>query len=152
MSQSTTVTYSRKSTAMRARHAFTLIELLLVLVILIVLAAIALPRLTGIAERARADACAAEIHNLMGAANRFNLDMGRFPTNDEGLDSLIHNPGNSPDWRGPYMDINNVPKDKWNHDYVYRAPGVHNQNGVDLSSNGPDGQEGTADDINNWSK
>ena len=152
MFQTTTPNRAKFPAAFVARRGFTLIELLLVLIILIVLAAIALPKLTGTAERARIDACSAEIHNFTGAMERFNLDMGRFPTNDEGLDALLHNTANSADWRGPYIQLNNVPKDKWGKEYIYRAPGVKNLNGVDISSVGPDGQDGTADDITNWSR
>ena len=138
------------------RTGFTLIELLLVMVILVVLAFIALPRITGTAERAREDACSVEIQTLTTSVNRFELDMGRFPRSEEGLDALFHDPGDVTNadgtsrWRGPYIEgMKNVPKDKWNHDYVFRSPGTHNPNSVDISSGGSKAVEGA---INNWSR
>ena len=86
----------------------------------------------------------------------FQVDCGRYPTTEEGLNALIGRPEKIPaaDWRGPYFDPPQLPKDPWNHDYVYRCPGVHNTNGFDLFSFGADGVSKTggedADDINNW--
>jgi len=88
----------------------------------------------------------------------WEVDCGRYPTTDEGLKALVNRPENVPPqrWRGPYIDSPTVPRDPWNHDYVYQFPGVHNTNTYDLYSLGPDGVSKTLgadpDDIANWEK
>src|SRR4051794_24123282 len=82
---------------------FTLIELLLVLVILAVLAAVVVPKFTGQSERARETRAQTDISTLEGQLERFEIDAGRYPTNDEGLDALLNRPGNVKDWNGPYI-------------------------------------------------
>lgn len=90
------------------------------------------------------------------ALGMFKVDCGRYPTTEEGLNALIVRPARIPvaDWRGPYFDPPQLPKDPWDHDYIYRCPGIRNLNGFDLFSCGPDGVSKTggddADDINNW--
>jgi general secretion pathway protein G len=89
----------------------------------------------------------------------FEVDVGRYPTTQEGLGALITRPADvsEANWRGPY---NFTPedltakglKDPWGHELVYRCPGVHNPDTYDLYSVGPDGKEGTDDDIGNWAK
>ena len=130
------------------RGAFTLIELLLVLVILAVLAAVVVPKFTGRSEQAKLAAAKTDISNIDNALDLFEQDTGRYPTTDEGLNALV-NGGSIQNWRGPYIK-RGLPKDPWGNDYVYRAPGQHNTNGVDLFSMGPDGREGN-DDLTNWS-
>ncbi len=134
----------------RRRNAFTLIELLLVLVILGVLAAVVVPKLAGRGEQARLTAAKADISSLEGALDQFETDAGRYPTADEGLGALVNPPSNVKAWNGPY--VKQVPNDPWGHPYIYRYPGIHNTRGLDLASMGPDGQEGTQDDIDNWTQ
>ena len=132
-----------------ARSGFTLIELLLVLVILGVLAGIVLPRLVGSSKDAKITAVRAEIAIFEGALSQFELHCGRYPTNDEGLRSLVEEPGDVKNWKGPYL-MRGVPNDSWGNAYIYLCPGQHNPKGYDLYSLGPDGMEGN-DDIDNWS-
>ncbi len=88
------------------------------------------------------------------ALDVFSNDCGRYPTASEGFQALIICPTNIPleRWRG--HDLAQVPKDPWNHDYVYRCPGIHSTNGFDLFSCGYDGISKSGgsdlDDINNW--
>jgi general secretion pathway protein G len=133
------------------RSGFTLIELLLVLVILGVLAAVVVPKFTGRSEQARAAAAKTDISMLDGALDLFEQDCGRYPSTEEGLAALIVAPPGAQNWHGPYIKRNAIPKDPWGNAYVYRYPGSHNPNGVDLSSTGPDGRDGN-DDIDNWSQ
>lgn len=126
------------------RRGFTLIELLLVLVILAVLAAVVIPKLTGRVEQARYNGTIAEISNLKSAIETFEIDCGRVPTESEGLDALVMNPGGdiSTPWNGPY--ISKVPVDKWGIPYIYSSSDARNFN---ITSAGPDKQMGTDDDL-----
>lgn len=132
--------------------AFTLIELLLVLVILGVLAALVIPKFTNRTQQARNTAAKTDISSIKGMINAFEIDTGRLPSNDEGLNALLIAPPNVTDWRGPYIDSSALPKDPWGNAYIYRYPGQHNPNGFDLYSTGPDGREGGNDDIGNWNE
>jgi general secretion pathway protein G len=132
----------------RCARGFTLIELLLVLVILAVLAAVVVPKFTNRSEQARTTAARTDISVIEGAIDQFEVDCGRFPTNDEGVGALVQAPGNVQSWRGPYIK-RGIPSDPWGNAYVYRYPGTNNPSSYDLFSMGPDGREGN-DDITNW--
>ncbi len=137
-----------RRSASRARGGFTLIELLLVMVIIAILAAVVLPRFVGRGKQARITRAKADISTLGLALNSMEIDTGSFPAS---LDGLVSAPsGDADDWHGPYIE-RGVPNDPWKHPYVYKYPGQHNTGSFDLSSMGPDGQEGTDDDIDNWS-
>ena len=132
----------------RRTTAFTLIELLLVLVILGVLAAILVPRLTGVSEKAQLTRARTEISNMKVPLSRFEIDVSRYPTTEEGLQALLTQPPGLAEgkWQGPYLD--KVPVDPWGKPYIYRFPGT-NGGDYDLYSTGPDQREG-GDDITNW--
>jgi general secretion pathway protein G len=132
----------------QARKAFTLIELLLVMVILVVLAAVVVPKFAGRSEQARIAAATTDVSAIDQAMEIFEQDAGRYPSNEEGLSSLVQQPGNVRAWHGPYIK-KGIPIDPWGNAYVYRYPGTQNQGGFDLYSMGPDGREGN-DDITNW--
>ena len=133
------------------RSGFTLIELLLVMVIVVVLAGVVVTRFGNRTEQARNTRAKADISAISTAIDAFEVDCGRFPTNEEGLAALLAAPANVQDWRGPYFKQSTIPVDPWNNQYVYRFPGQHNTSGYDLFSMGPDGREGN-DDIDNWSQ
>ncbi len=132
-------------------EGFTLIELLLVMVILSVLATVVVPKFTRRSEQARIVAAQSSIANIEVALEAFEVDTGRYPTTEEGLQALVVAPPQLDTWRGPYIK-RGIPKDPWGNNYVYRCPGEHNTNGYDLYSYGPDRQEGGDDDIDNWSE
>ena len=100
---------------------------------------------TQSAQRAKA---AVDIQMISNAMELLYIDRGQYPSNDEGLNSLISRPPGANDWHGPYL--RSLPVDPWGHPYVYRYPGVHNASRFDVFSVGPDGQEGGGDDIGNW--
>jgi general secretion pathway protein G len=135
----------------KKQEGFTLIELLLVLVILASLAAIVVPKFTKRSEQAKITAATTDIANIEVALDAFEIDTGKYPTNSEGIRALIEQSSNTDGWKGPYLK-KGVPKDPWGKEYIYKQPGQHNQYGYDLSSNGPDGQQNTDDDIMNWTK
>jgi general secretion pathway protein G len=137
-------------TRRRRNSAFTLIELLLVLVILAVLAAIVVPRLVGRGEDARKTAAKTDVTNLAKVLGIYEQDVGSYPDDGQGLSVLVKNPGNVANWKGPYLEPAELPKDPWGHDYLYKKGGSHNPTGVDVWSWGPDGKDGTEDDIGNW--
>jgi len=134
--------------ASRARAGFTLIELLLVMVIIAILAAVVVPKFVGRSEQARITRAKADVNILGTALNSMEIDTGSYPATLQGL--ITPPSGNADDWHGPYIE-RGVPNDPWKHPYSYKYPGQHNSSGFDLSSMGPDGQEGTSDDIDNWS-
>jgi general secretion pathway protein G len=135
-----------------ARAGFTLIELLLVMAILATLAVIVIPKFTGRSEQARVTATMTDISHIETALDAFEVDCGRYPTEQEGLAALNEAPADlTATWKGPYLKTK-APKDAWGHPYVYHQPGQHNTGGVDLYSFGPNGQEGDSDDICNWSE
>ncbi len=134
------------------RGGFTLIELMLVVIIIGIIAAIAVPRMAGRTEKARVAAAKQTIASLSAALDAFELSVGRFPTTEEGLVSLVERPPSlmtEDQWDGPYM--REIPLDPWNRPFVYRYPGEHSVD-YDIVSLGRDGQEGTEDDITNYTK
>ena len=136
-----------------AKEAFTLIEIMLVVIIIGILAAMVIPNIAGRGEQARRAAARADIDaNMAMALDLFELNLGRYPTTDEGLKALLERPSseaNSDQWNGPYLKKKIIPKDPWSRPYVYVFPGPHNKESYDLSSMGPDGVE-SADDVTNW--
>ncbi len=130
----------------RALPGFTLIELVVVIVILAILAAVVLPRFFGRTEDAKLASAITQIKNFDTTLELFNADTGSYPAT---LDALVTNPGVSK-WNGPYLKgVDKLPSDPWDHPYVYKRPGDGARD-YDISSAGPDGQLGTADDIQSW--
>ncbi len=133
---------------------FTLVEIMLVVIIIGILVAMVLPNLTGRGKQARAAAAKADIEaNLATALDLYELDNGRYPTTEQGLEALLTPPTSQPlpiNWNGPYLKKKKIPLDPWGHPYVYKSPGEHNADSYDLYSLGPDGQEGGGDDVVNW--
>jgi general secretion pathway protein G len=125
---------------------FTLTEIMLVVVIIGILAALVIPRIAGSGERARVIAAHTDINGgIKSALGQYEVDNGFYP---KSLQDLLVQPGNARNWHGPYLD--SIPVDPWGNKYVYYYPGKHNPTGYDLLSVGPDGREGTQDDIGNW--
>lgn len=124
-----------------ARDAgFTLIELLVVLVIIGLLATMVAPNFIGQSEKAKPKAARAQIEQLRNALDMFQLDVGRYPTSEEGLEALRQRPSNAGKWSGPYLR-DEIPGDPWGHPYVYRTPGEGGTN-YDLGTYGADGRSG----------
>jgi len=131
-----------------ARGGFTLMEVLLVLVILVVLASLAVNMFSGVQEKADQRAAAAQVGLYKSAINMYRFETKQYP---DSLEDLVNKPGDATlasRWDGPYMD--KIAKDPWDQEYRFAAPGKHNPEGFDVWSVGPDGQDGSADDIGNW--
>jgi len=130
-------------------RGFTLVELLVVMVILGLLAALVVPSYLGRERKARSQAAKTQIELLGTALDTFRLDVGRYPSSQEGLAALRSGGGIS-GWDGPYLK-KEVPLDPWGRPYVYRSPGEHGE--YDLYSNGADGAPGgdsDARDVTSW--
>jgi general secretion pathway protein G len=124
----------------RGQEGFTLIELLVVIVILGILAGIVAPKFFGKVGPAKLKAAKAQIEMFGTALDTFRLDVGRYPTTEEGLNALREKPaGVEGTWEGPYLP-KEIPTDPWNRPYVYKSPGDHGD--YDLISYGADGAEG----------
>ncbi len=132
------------------RAGFSILELLLVLVILTVLAGIVGVRFAGQSGKAKVSAAKVQLSNLETALKSYEIQIGSFPSTQQGLEALYTQPSNVNEWSGPYMD-KRVSVDSWGNAWQYRAPGTHN-NDYDLYSYGPDGHEGGGDDVVNWSE
>ncbi len=130
------------------RLGFTLTEIMLVVVIIGILAALVIPKIAGSSERARVTAAQADIKGgIKSAIGQYEVDNGFYP---KSLQDLIVQPSNAKNWHGPYFDPPQLPVDPWGNRYIYYFPGKHNPTSYDLLSIGPDGREGTDDDIGNW--
>lgn len=139
-------TYSRKNLV----RGFTLLELLVVMVIIGLLAAYVGPKYFSQVGKSEVKMAQAQIDSLEKALHQYRLDVGSYPTTEQGLNALMTRPGNEPKWQGPYLG-KMPPPDPWGRPYQYKYPGERAE--FDLFSLGKDGQPGgtgEAADITNW--
>ena len=140
----------QETLAARSGAGFTLLELLVVMVIIGLLAAYVAPRYFSQVGRSEVRSAQAQIASLRNALDTYRLDVGGYPTSEEGLVALNVKPAASARWNGPYLQ-KSVPLDPWGHAYQYKVPGEHGE--FDLFSLGKDGQPGgtgEAADITSW--
>lgn len=130
----------RTSKQKKQQSGFTLMELLAVIVIIGVLAAILGGNIMGQGEGAKVKAAKVEMDQMSQALDLFKLEIGRYPSAQEGLESLIKNPGAIQNWSGPYSKKKDM-KDPWTNDYKYSTPGPNNTP-FEIKSLGADGREG----------
>ena len=134
----------------KTNKGITLIELLVVMVIIAMFATLVGSRLFRNVEKGRQTVAKQQITEFESVLDLYRLDVGKYPTTEEGLVALRVRPSGVENWDGPYLK-KDVPLDPWNHAYVYRCPGQHGD--FDLISYGADGQEGgdgQGTDINSW--
>lgn len=135
-----------------ARNAgFSFIEIMIVVSIIGLLMALVGPRFIRGREKAEVQAAVAQIENLGTALDTLRLDMGRYPSTQEGLAALVRRPPSSERWDGPYLK-KDVPPDPWGRPYYYRSPGEGGRP-YDLYSLGADGSpggDGFNRDVTSW--
>ena len=124
-------------------EGFTLIELLIVMVIIGLLSALVGPRMFKKVGKSRVQAARAQISLFETALDTYRLDNYHYPSTEDGLQALVRNPGGEDTWDGPYLK--KIPKDPWGREYIYRCDGED----FTIICAGPDGVEGTEDDITN---
>jgi|SRR5687768_7737470 len=142
---------ARRAEKDRSEGGFTLIELLVVLVILGLLAAFAAPQVLSYLGQAKTDAARAQVQNIASILDLYRLNVGSYPSEEEGLNALLEPPPDAPRWNGPYVKRRDVLLDPWGELYVYRYPGEFGD--YDLYSLGADqaeGGEGEDQDITSW--
>lgn len=130
--------------AMPTRSAgFTLLELLVVIVIIGLLASYVGPKYFAQLGKSEVTIAKSQIESFEKALDTFRLDVGRYPTSEEGLPALMNKPAAADKWNGPYLK-KDVPLDPWGHPYMYKAPGTKSE--YEITSYGKDGQPGGTGD------
>lgn len=130
--------------------AFTLLELLVVVAIIGLLAGYVGPKYFGQLGKAEVKAARAQIDAMEKSLDQYRLDVGRYPSTEQGLNALVTQPAGATKWAGPYLK-KGVPLDPWGKPYHYKSPGEHGE--VDIFSHGRDGTPGGSGedaDITNW--
>jgi len=127
----------------QSRAGFTLLELLVVIVIIGLLAAYVGPKYFSQLSKSEITVAKAQIEAFEKALDTFRLDVGRYPTSEEGLISLLAKPATASKWNGPYLK-KDIPKDPWGNPYMYRSPGSKEE--FEVISYGKDGQSGGSGD------
>src|SRR5262249_23526517 len=129
-------------------RAYTLTEMLVVLVIIGLLAAVVGPRLFNRLDDAKRRTAHLQLQNLESAIDLFRLDVGRAPTQEEGLDALVSAPSDASDaWLGPYLARNQVPRDPWGHAYHYDIDATGHFRLLSYGADGREGGENAAADL-----
>jgi general secretion pathway protein G len=135
----------------RRDQGFTLLEMLVVLAIMGLLAAIVAPQVLKYLGSSRTQTAKVQIQNIGSALELYRLDVGRYPTSEEGLSALVAAPSGAAGWNGPYLQKPSALKDPWDQPYLYRVPGQHGEVDVyTLGSDKAEGGAGEARDVGNW--
>ena len=145
-----TITSVPASRSLRQMHrdcrqqGFTLLELLVVLAILGLLIGLVAPRALNLLGSSKEKIVRIDIERLAGNLDIYKLDVGAYPTSDQGLQALISRPQGAERWNGPYLKGDKLPEDPWAPPFVYRFPSQRPGHDYDLYSLGPSGQAGAS--------
>lgn len=132
-------------------RGFTLVELLVVLVILGLVAAIAAPRVLQYLGSSKSKAANIQIQHLVSALDLYRIDLGRYPTQEEGIEALINRPDTAGEWNGPYVRDSGGLLDPWGRRYRYLYPGERGEFEVlTFGADGKSGGVGENRDIAGW--
>ena len=135
----------------KRNRGFTLVELLVVLLILGLLAGLVGPRVLKYLGGAKTDTAQLPIEEFGAGLDLFHLEVGRYPTTDEGLVALSVAPAGVDNWNGPYLKKKDIPPDPWGNDYHYRAPGENGDYDLySLGRDNADGGDGEDADVVSW--
>jgi general secretion pathway protein G len=135
----------------RKQTGFTLLELLVVLGIIAMLAGLVGPQVMKHMGESKVKAAKVQIEDLAQTLDMYKLDVGSYPTSEQGLNALIESPDGAQRWNGPYLRKSKVPLDPWNQEYKYTSPGEHGKfDIVSLGADGKEGGEGEDKDLNSW--
>lgn len=132
---------------------FTLLELLVVIAIIALLAALIGPQVIGELGKSRVETTRMQVRMLATALDSFHLDVGRYPSTEEGLAALVEKPVNLETWGGPYLRERRMPTDGWGNAFLYQKPASRGGVNYDIYSLGADGQlggDGDNADVGNW--
>ena len=140
----------RRNEQRRGQRGMTLIEILVVLVLIGIVMGIVGGNFLGKGEKAKADAAKIEINQIGQTLDLYKLEIGRYPSTQEGLQALITAPSGVANWNGPYWKNGTIPKDPWGNEYKYTSPGAKGPYDiVSYGSDGKEGGDGPAKDITN---
>ena len=142
---------SFKPSPPRDEQGLTLVEMLVVLAILALVVGLVAPRVVDYLGRAKSTTAKLQIENLAAGLDLFRLDVGRYPSQSEGLAALAQRPSALPAWKGPYIKGDGVPPDPWGRPYTYRIPGRDGRafDVLSLGADGAPGGSGENQDIGN---
>jgi len=121
-------------------RGFTLLELLVVLAILGLLIGLVAPAVMRQFGAAKEKIAAQSVERLATVLDMYKLDVGTYPTTDQGLQALLTQPRGVAHWEGPYLKGDKLPEDPWGHPFAYRSPSERPGHEFDLYSLGPTGQ------------
>ena len=132
-------------------RGMTLIEILVVLTLIGIVMGIVGGNYLGQGEKAKQKAAKLEIEQIGQTLDLFKLEVGRYPTTQEGLQALITAPTGVSNWNGPYWKKNTLPKDPWTNEYKYASPGQHGAYDIwSYGADGKEGGEGVNKDVTSW--
>ncbi|WP_424831381.1 type II secretion system major pseudopilin GspG [Ruegeria sp.] len=117
-----------------------ILEIMVVLVIISLIVGLATPRIMENFGKAKSKAAEIQLTNIKGALQLYYIDVGRYPSESEGLEALLRSPSDTSNWSGPYLDQNSDIQDPWGRVYYYRNPGA--EGAFDLFTYGRDGHPG----------
>jgi len=138
---------TRKNRRKRVRSGFTMVELMAMLIIIGLLATLVVTKVTSQIDRARITTAKANVKMLHDAVNHFRMELGRYPSEDTGLLDLVEQPPDIENYpMGGFLETTDLPKDSWGNDFYFQLYPESGKQFVIISF-GPDGEEGTEDDL-----